>query len=81
MAAVLLIGIAGLFIGFLLVASQRDHWKSKAEGYERIMDQLMPKIQEFQKILDDDMDRKVERLKKMLPLTWKEVNFEETRKN
>lgn len=70
-----------LFLGYLFVASERDHWRQKAEGYERIMDQLMPQINEFKKILNDDMDRKVERLKKMQELSWEQVTFEETRKN
>lgn len=75
------IGIIFLFICALYFKTLADKWKEKAQNYELIMDQLLPEINRFQKILDDDMENKVERLKKLQSLSWKELEYENTRKN
>lgn len=81
MEAIIFVAIIFLFIFGLYWKTIADEWKTKAQKYEHIMDQLIPEINRFQKILDDDQANKIERLKKIQKLSWKELEYENTRKN
>lgn len=69
-----------LVIGFVLLI-QNKRLKDRLDRYESWGEDVLKQFRAIQKIINDDEKNKIERIKMMKSLTWKQFDFNETHKN